>query len=129
MASINIKDQCHYEKENNAYLPKYDNSDNEDQCHYEIKTDVSIDNNSDIEDRCDYDIKTDVSFSTDDNSDIWEMKHTCQLCGYQTSQKNNLKLHEQAVHEGKKYQCNQCEYRGRQSFIDFKYFPGRNFGA
>ena len=87
-----IKDQCHYEKENNAYLPKYDNSDNEDQCHYEIKTDVSIDNNSDIEDRCDYDIKTDVSFSTDDNSDIWEMKHTCQLCGYQTSQKNNLKL-------------------------------------
>ena len=59
----------------------------------------------------DYEEENNASLPNDDNSDIEENKHTCQLCGYQTARKNNLKLHEQAVHEGKKYQCNQCEYQ------------------
>jgi hypothetical protein len=34
-------------------------------------------------------------------------KQTCQLCGYQTLKKTHLKLHEQEVHDGKKFllQC------------------------
>jgi hypothetical protein len=32
-------------------------------------------------------------------------KHTCQLCGYEKLQKANLKLHEQNVHDGRKFQC------------------------
>jgi hypothetical protein len=50
---------------------------------------------------------------------IEENKHTCQLCGYQTSQKKKLKLHEKAIHEGKRFQCNQCDYQTskKSSFV------------
>ena len=32
-------------------------------------------------------------------------KYTCQICGYQASQKTHLKLHSQAAHEGRTFQC------------------------
>ena len=38
-------------------------------------------------------------------------KHTCHICGYQSLKKTHLKLHEQAVHDGKKFQCPECEYQ------------------
>ena len=41
-------------------------------------------------------------------------KYTFQLCGYQTCQKRNLTLHEQAVHQGKTYQCQECLYQATQ---------------
>ena len=69
-------------------------------------------------DRCDYEEEIDASLLNDDNSDIEENNHTGQLCGYQTPRKNNLKLHDQAVHEGQKalhegakYRCNQCDHQ------------------
>jgi hypothetical protein len=37
--------------------------------------------------------------------------YTCQLCGYQAIQKTNIKLHQQAVHNGKRCQCPECEYQ------------------
>ena len=40
-----------------------------------------------------------------------DSKHTSQLCGFQTFQKTNLKLHKQAVHEGKQFQCPECEHQ------------------
>ena len=58
-----------------------------------------------------YEEENNASLPNDDISDIEENKHTCQLCGYQTAQKKSFKLHEQAVHERKKYQCNQCEFQ------------------
>ena len=39
------------------------------------------------------------------------VKHTCQLCGYQTLQKTHLKLHSQATHGGRRFQCAACEYQ------------------
>ena len=41
-------------------------------------------------------------------------KHTCQLCGYQTLNKTHLKLHEQAVHDGKRFECQECEYQATE---------------
>ena len=41
-------------------------------------------------------------------------KHSCQLCGYQTSQKTQLKLHELAVHDGNRFQCPECDYQATQ---------------
>ena len=38
-------------------------------------------------------------------------KHTCQLCGYKTLQKTQLKLHKQAVHDGGKLQCPGCDHQ------------------
>ena len=38
-------------------------------------------------------------------------KHICQLCGYQTLQKTHLKLHCQAAHEGRRFQCSECKYQ------------------
>ena len=37
-------------------------------------------------------------------------KYTCKLCGYQTSWKSKVTLHE-AIHEGKKSQCPECDYQ------------------
>ena len=37
-------------------------------------------------------------------------KHTCQLCGYQALQKTNMKLHEQAVYDGKRFQCPEFDH-------------------
>ena len=65
----------------------------------------------------DYEEENNASLPNDDDSDIEENKHTCELCGYQTSRKNNLKLHEQAIHEGKKYQCYQCDYQTTKKSI------------
>ena len=61
-------------------------------------------------------------------------KHTCQLCGYQTSQKTHLKLmvkecpeceyqaskkshlvnHHKSVHMGQTFQCPECEHQATQ---------------
>ena len=60
--------------------------------------------------QCELDEKENVSLS-DNNSDIQENKLTCKMCGYQAIQKTKLKLHHLAVHEGRKYQCNQCDFK------------------
>ena len=37
--------------------------------------------------------------------------HTCSLCGYTCSQKGQLKIHFESVHEGKKpHNCSLCDY-------------------
>ena len=47
-------------------------------------------------------------------------KHTCQICGNQTFKKTHLKLHEKAVHNGKKIQCPECEYEATaKSYLVF----------
>ena len=38
-------------------------------------------------------------------------KLICKTCGYQTLQKADLKLHDQAVHDGKQFHCLECEYQ------------------
>ena len=46
------------------------------------------------------------SVSSDQDS-----KHTCQLCGLETLQKTNLKQLQEAVHEGKQFQCPEFEHQ------------------
>ena len=38
-------------------------------------------------------------------------KNICQLCGYQTIHKTHLNLHEQEVHDRKRFQCQECAYQ------------------
>ena len=38
-------------------------------------------------------------------------KHTCPICGFQTSQEQQLNVHKQVVHDGRKFQCPDCEYK------------------
>ena len=40
--------------------------------------------------------------------------YICQLSGYLTCEKRNLSLHEQAVHEGKQFQCPDCKYQANR---------------
>ena len=47
-------------------------------------------------------------------SSVKSDKHTCQLCGFQTSQKTQLKVHTQIVHDGRQFQCTECEYQAIQ---------------
>jgi hypothetical protein len=42
------------------------------------------------------------------------VKYNCQLCGNQTSQKTQLKLHELAGHDGNIFQCTECEFHATQ---------------
>merc|ERR1712082_589801 len=36
------------------------------------------------------------------------VKYQCNQCHYQATQQSSLKKHKESVHEGVKYQCNQC---------------------
>ena len=37
-----------------------------------------------------------------------DSEHSCNICGYQVSQKKKLSRHKVIVHEGVKYPCSQC---------------------
>ena len=41
-------------------------------------------------------------------------KYACNKCDYQATQKGNITLPIQSVHEGVKYACNQCAYQATQ---------------
>jgi predicted RNA-binding Zn-ribbon protein involved in translation (DUF1610 family) len=38
-------------------------------------------------------------------------KHTCEICGFQTSQKTQLNLHKKVVHDERQFQCPECVYK------------------
>ena len=41
-------------------------------------------------------------------------KYTCQICGYQTLEKTHIEMHKQAVHDGEKFQCPECDTQATQ---------------
>ena len=55
-------------------------------------------------------------------------KYSCELCGYQTSQKTQLKLHELAVHDGNKFQCPECEYQSSYKASIFSHHRSVHMG-
>ena len=38
-------------------------------------------------------------------------KYQCRECDYKTNSKGNLAQHKRAVHEGVKYQCRECDHQ------------------
>ena len=42
------------------------------------------------------------------------IKYECDQCDYQAAQQTNLKTHTMSVHEGSKYQCDLCEFKATQ---------------
>ena len=40
-----------------------------------------------------------------------DSEHSCNICGYQVSQKKKIARHKVIVHEGVKYPCSQCNHK------------------
>ena len=40
-----------------------------------------------------------------------DQRYSCNICGYQVSNKINLVRHKKIVHEGVKYPCRQCDHQ------------------
>ena len=38
------------------------------------------------------------------------IKHNCDQCDFQASEKSNLRVHIKSKHDGTKYPCDQCDY-------------------
>ena len=41
--------------------------------------------------------------------------YSCEHCEYKATTNGNLKIHTEAVHNGKKYPCDQCDFKATQS--------------
>merc|ERR1712126_525291 len=38
---------------------------------------------------------------------------SCSYCNFQSSRSNNVKRHEEGIHEGIRYDCDQCDYKAK----------------
>ena len=39
------------------------------------------------------------------------VKYDCNQCDYKATQQTNLSQHQKEIHEGVKYNCTQCDYK------------------
>ena len=42
------------------------------------------------------------------------IKYNCEECGYQASTKSHLTRHKKSIHEEMKYNCNSCDYQAKR---------------
>ena len=45
------------------------------------------------------------------NSAHGDHKYTCDICGHQKSREIDLTQHHEVIHQGKKYQCRECDFK------------------